>query len=201
LLLAVKMRVLVIADSHGKKLQAIFERLEPAWTVLIVTLGRRTNLLSDLYDSRRMELIRFRPDAIILHSGHNDIVAHARHNREPIGVRELFPKVMSFRRKLVDNHPLATVFLSSLYPRTQGADFSLEQVGIYNRMAKRHMESVRSASKSGGFRRLLNRVLWVSVKQCKEEIKYFDRGGLHLNAEGREAICVAWIAQLKGEAD
>ena len=194
------MRVLVVADSHGKKLHAIFERLEPAWTVLIVTLGRRTDLLSDLYDSRRMELIRYRPDAVILHSGHNDIVAHARHNRVPIGVRELLPKVMAFRAKLVVNHPMATVFLSSIYPRTQGAGFSEEQVGIYNRMAQRYMESIRSASNSGGFRRLLNRELWISVKKSKEDIKWFDRGGLHLNAEGREIICVAWIAQLKGEA-
>jgi hypothetical protein len=196
-LLAIGMRVLIVADSHGKKLQAMFTSLEPAWTVLIVTLGRRTDLLCDFYNSRRTELIRFRPDAVIMHSGHNDIVAHARYNREPIGVRELFTKVMDFRMRLVSDHPSAEIYLSSMYPRTEGDNFSKEQVGVYNRMAHRHMESVRSASNGGGFHRMLNRELWKSVKKCEENSSYFDRDGLHLNVTGRKVVCEAWITQVK----
>jgi len=191
------MKLLIVADSHGKKLQTIFKKLEPEWNVLVIALGRKTSLLRHFYDGRLAELIAYDPDAIVLHSGHNDVAYHGRFNREPIGIVELLPELLDFRGYLQVNHPRAIIYLSSLFPRTQADNFSVEQMGIYNRMAKRYMESVRSASNSGNFRRLLNRVLWKSIKKCEVNPEYFDGGGLHLNVTGQEAVCVAWIAELQ----
>ena len=192
------MKLLIVADSHGRDLQGIIKRLEPDWDILVIWLGQKTSLLRQYYDGRLSEILAYNPDTIILHSGHNDVAFHVRYNREPIGIVELFPEVMDFREYLQANHPRASIYLSSLFPRTESGNFNIEQTGIYNRMAKRYMETVRSAANSGNFGRLLNRVLWKSVKKCIEIPEYFDRGGLHLNATGKESICAAWIADLSG---
>jgi hypothetical protein len=191
------MKLMIVADSHGRDLQSIIKRLEPDWNILVIWLGQKTSLLRQYYDGRLSEILAYNPDSIVLHSGHNDVAFHVRYNCEPIGIVELLPEVMDFKGYLQVNHPSATIYWSSLFPRTQAGNFNMEQTGIYNRKAKRYMESLRSASNSENFGRLLNQVLWKSIKKCVEDPKYFDGGGLHLNATGKESICVAWIAELK----
>ena len=136
---------------------------------------------------------------IILHSGHNDVSAHHRHNRNPVGLRELFVALVEFRRVLEENHQGAVVYISSLFPQVKGPIISLDQVGRYNELAKRFIEMIRSASNKGEIRGLLNRILWTSVKQATVTQKYFSWDGLHLSADGQQVICADWVRQIFGE--
>jgi hypothetical protein len=70
------MCALVLSDSHGKGLKAVFEEIRPAWDVMGVAYGRKTQELLLHYEERKGQIEQFRPDVIVLHSGHNDVAAH-----------------------------------------------------------------------------------------------------------------------------
>jgi lysophospholipase L1-like esterase len=184
--------------SHMRELKAVIEGMDPSLSVQLLSLGRNTRQLRLLYETRKEDVIKFGPDAIVLQSGHNDVSAHSRYNRDPVGVRELYAALQDFEKLLRENHPSAIVFVSSLFPRVKGPSISTDQVGRYNELAKRFMEMIRSATNRGVFRGILNRELWSSVKQAKVTEKYFCWDGLHLSADGQRVVCACWIKQLHG---
>jgi lysophospholipase L1-like esterase len=189
------MRVLVVSDSHGKKLKTILKELKPGWLFMIIPIGGKTSEIRQSYLRRQVSIAHFRPDLIVLHAGHNDLMAHPIHNQNPTFIKQYFPHLVAFASLIRGHFPAATFFLSGLFPRKASRTMTVGQAYQYNKLARRFNEMVRSSARSIGFRRLLNCFLWESVRQARVDPQYLSEDGLHLNAVGRRALCLDWISQ------
>jgi lysophospholipase L1-like esterase len=189
------MRVLVISDSHGKKLKNILEELKPGWLFMTLPIGGKTSEIRQNYLNHQVSITHFRPDVIVLHAGHNDLMAHPVHNKSPTFIKQYFPHLLAFVALVRGHFPTSNFYLSGLFPRKSSRRMTSDEALKYNKLARRFNEMVRSASKSIGFRRLLNCFLWGSVRQAIVDPQFLDEDGLHLNAVGRKALCVDWLKQ------
>ena len=190
------MRVLVISDSHRKKLKTVMEKLKPGWFFMTIPLGGKTSEIRLNYLNHRMSIDHFHPDAIVLHAGHNDLMAHPVHNHRPTFIKQYFPHLLEFVELIRGHYPYSEFYLSGMFPRKSGGRLTDDQAFQYNKLARRFNELVRSSSRSVGFKRLLNCFLWESVRQAKVDPQFLCEDGLHLNAGGRKALCVDWFRQI-----
>jgi lysophospholipase L1-like esterase len=186
----------MLTDSHGRGLEKILNTERPDLWIYSIIVGDVTRSLRSQYNARLRGIYQFMPDIVILHCGHNDLVHHPRHNNSPSHGKYFFPEVESFVKELQEDHPLALVIYSSIFPRTVCSNFTLAQKLIYNRLAVRFGAMARSSSNTEGYVCVLNGGLWSKVRKFIEHPRYFLPDGLHLNDEGRKVVCAGWISVL-----
>jgi lysophospholipase L1-like esterase len=190
------MRLLLVTDSHGRKMSTVLTVKRPDLIVYNIIVGRVNSTIQAKYDSRLRQVIRFRPDAVICHFGHNDLVHHPCHNAEPEHGKYFFPTVLQFVQRLEANHPMARIIYSSPFPRTVGPGLTAEQKLVYNREAVRFGAMARSSANQEGYECSLNGGLWLKVRKWLENPKYFLPDGLHLNELGQKVVADGWISVL-----
>jgi hypothetical protein len=117
------MRLMIVTDSHGKGMKTVIEGIRPDWIILEVVFGRKTSELLLHFQERHEDVVRFCPDVTILHSGHNDVVAHHRYNPEPTHTRQLLPQLVEFVHLIDSICPDTTVYLSCMFPPDFGGTF------------------------------------------------------------------------------
>ena len=188
------MRILLLADSHGIRMDMkMMDRINGC-VVKSVQVSQRTSLIRRKYVSKLDEIIRFRPDIILLHTGHNDIMRHPVHNQHPTHLKYYFEELQNFCSLLMANHPHALFLLSSAFPRTVGPAMDSVKKRQYNRLAVRLGAMVRAYAIRGNFGYLLNSVLWISVRQLEEQANLFRSDGLHLTSAGQDAVADGWVS-------
>jgi hypothetical protein len=64
----------------------------------------------------------------------------------------------------------------------------------YNKLASRFGALTQSTCTKEGIRFMLNGVLWISVRQAKENPDFFLDDGLHLCKDGQEIVAREWIS-------
>ena len=131
------MRLLLVADSHGREMGSVIRGINKEWTVLTVRVSSQTAAVRERYLQRLSEIRQFEPEAIVLHVGHNDISHHAYYNPDPKHVKDFFPAILEFVGLLQGNHPSARVFYSSVFPRSTGPNMNDKNRHSYNKLASR----------------------------------------------------------------
>jgi lysophospholipase L1-like esterase len=190
------MKLLIVADSHGRGMATVIHGLNKEWIVMTVFVGGQTEAVRDRYLDRLTEIRQFDPSRIILHVGHNDLNFHPRYNQDPQFVKELFPVVLGFIHLLQANHPAARIHYSSIFPRTIGPHMNEVSRKSYNKLASRYGCLTQSTCRKEGHRFMLNGALWISVRQARENSDYFLEDGLHLSADGQKVVARDWIKEL-----
>jgi lysophospholipase L1-like esterase len=194
------MRLLLVADSHGRGMGSVIHRLNTDWTVMTVRVSSQTSAVRERYVQRLAEIRQYEPEAIILHVGHNDLSHHEYYNPTPKHVKDFFPSVLEFVRLLQGNHPSARVFYSSVFPRSTGPTMSDKERRSYNKLASRFGALTQSTCTKEEIRFMLNGVLWISVRQAKENPDFFLDDGLHLCKGGQEIVAREWISTVANTA-
>jgi lysophospholipase L1-like esterase len=187
------MHLLIVSDSHGRELKEVFDKEYPRWVVKIIVVGAGTDQVRETYMRRQQDAISFRPDNIILHVGHNDVVYHSYHNRSPRHIKEFFLDVLSFLGLLQEAHPELKLFYSTMLPRASSRVMSEEKKSQYNSLSARFGVRAQSSCRREGYGFLLNACLWQSLRQKIENPDFFDAGGLHLNKTGKRVMVEGWM--------
>jgi lysophospholipase L1-like esterase len=195
------MRVLVISDSHGRKMAEVLERKKTNWNVLTLSLGRKIPAIRRLYQSKLRAIRRFRPDIVVMHLGHNDLVLHHLHNMDPNFITTVLADLYAFAGRVASDLPRSRIYLSSMFPRVEAEWFDESMVGKYNRMARRFGERLRSQSNQIGsvFHAIINRKLWGRIARWETLPGNHKIDGLHLCREGRDVVGDGWIKAILNE--
>ena len=193
------MRLLLVADSHGRELSELVTRNYRGWSVFSIIVGQKTSDIKARYESRVEAAVRFHPDYVILHCGHNDVVFHPRYTKEPQHIKHFFPEILDFLQLLARNHDQARIIYSALIPRGVGPYMSEGDRDSYNRLACRFGVRATTSCHDSGFQVLQNFCMWKSVRKSTEDISLLDEGGLHLNAIGKKVLVDYWIAAISND--
>ena len=189
------MKLLLISDSHGRQLDEYIKREVPSMTVRTVMVPGKISEIRGQYREELQELVLFNPEVIVLHMGHNDLVAHWSHNTQPLFITAVFHMLMELKDEVHFNFPEATIFVSSTLPRVpDDYSFDGDRALRYNRIARRFGQMVCSGSKRipSYYHNLQNRGLWGRITQLAPNLMRFDAGGLHLSAFGKIALVSGW---------
>jgi hypothetical protein len=144
------MRILLIAYSHGRDMGVKLNNVGRRNTILPIYVGRKLSVVDALYTSKIAQIRNFHPEVVIVHCGHNDVMAHPVYNTHPQHIKYFVPVLVSFCNKIREDHPGARIYLSSIYPRSIGYHFSEDSRQKYNKLAFRYGELLRSATNRNG---------------------------------------------------
>jgi lysophospholipase L1-like esterase len=194
----IMVNILLISDSHGKRMASILERKNDGWSVLTLRLGQKVSSIRGLYRRKLPTIRRFRPDGVIFLVGHNDLVMHPVHNLSPRFITAVFHTVLEFIVEIAANFPMVRILASSLLPRVVADRFGEVETGGYNRIARRFGERLRSAGNQRGavFSATVNRRLWGRIARWEVLPGNHMIDGLHLNSAGREIMATGWMEAL-----
>ena len=190
------MRILLIADSHGKKMSEKLAALRDDIEVFPVVLPRCTIVVRGLYRDELQWITEFDPEFVLSHMGHNDIVYHHEHNQHPLFITAAFHIQLEVAQEVSVNFPGAQIVLSSMLPRVQGYDYSCEDAIRYNKIARRYGQMLVKESYSGlepHYVPTLNRPFWDTISSAEGKQSFFNDGGLHLNHEGKLILAREWM--------
>ena len=193
------MRVLVLADSHGRDMDIAIREVDKNMDVRVIAHAGPTPRVWTRYLAREEEMIQFDPQCIVLHVGHNDLTFHPVHNINPIHPICVYPEIMGYFAKLEQRFPTARVIYSCVYPRTIGPYMDFEMKASFNHQIYQYGKGVIFNCKKREQRYVLNRVLWFSPRESREHPVYFLRDGLHLKDYGKVAVARGWVKAMKAE--
>ena len=189
------MKLLVVSDSHGRHIDEYIKREIPSMIVRTLMVPGKISEIRGQYREELMELVNFKPDIIVMHMGHNDLVAHRTHNTQPLFITAVFHLLMELKDEVHYNFPGASIFVSSILPRMpDDYAFDADRTWRYNRMARRFGQMVCSGGKreNSFYQSLPNRDLWGRITQLEAYSMRFDAGGLHLSPFGKIALVSGW---------
>jgi lysophospholipase L1-like esterase len=197
------MRLLILSDSHGRGMSRAMEAIDNGMHVMTVRKGRKIPSIRGLYRDKISSIRRFRPEVVLIHVGHNDLVPHTLFNPRPLFITSILHQVRELVQEVSATLPGVYIVVSSILPRVTGDGFGSEAVGRYNRLAKRFGEMVRSASRNAGafFLSTVNRIMWGRIARNEPLHGFHKSDGLHLNAEGRRRLAHGWIRLLNAMRD
>ena len=127
--------MLLISDSHGHDMATILHEVQPGCAVMVVQVGRNISAIRLMYSAKLRGILSFKPEVIVVHLGHNDIVAHPVHNPSPRHLKYFVPVLLDFCETIQMDHPAARLMISNLFPRTVGPRFTESMRKGYNRLA------------------------------------------------------------------
>ena len=191
------MIILLVSDSHGHVMGSTIEGIDSECQVMTISVGGKLGSIRSMYNARLNEVLLFRPDVIIVHSGHNDVMPHPRYDSQPVFMKFFIPQLERFRTQLLTNHPLSVIYFSSMLPRTTGPDFDSRQRDSYNKLCIRFRDMLRAAANRGGLKVLLNCSMWASVRFSREKPGQHLLDGLHLNGTGRKTVAQEWLSKIR----
>ena len=188
-------RMLYIASSHGKSMDWAIRHVDHRVQVKgIWKSGGKVLEMIEIVKKRMGEILRFDPDCIIIHLGHNDISYHYKFNPRPRKVKLVVEDLHVFYLALSFMMPNAKVVVSCPFPRV-----SSEESGYTAKMAKGYNgEAVRASERLGSKKRDIStcfvKSLWKRVKKDEGNSIYFQPcDGLHLLPAGKIVVAREWL--------
>jgi hypothetical protein len=144
------MRVLILSDSHGRKMGSYLRHLDRHIDVRILSLGQKLPSVRGYYRSELRRIQRRIPDVVLIHLGHNDLMLHNKHNPDPLFITVVFHQILEFVAEIEHDLPRCKILVSSLLPRVPGDILGIYGTGQYNRMAYRFYKMLRSLGNQDG---------------------------------------------------
>ena len=132
------MKLLYISSSHGRGMEATLKNVDPTLNVMSIwrSGGKIVDLQTDLQMQHR-QVRRFRPEAVVIHLGHNNVCYHPTKNIRPTHSVAAIDQIET----LIDNVkfliPEAREYVSELFPRAPGYGMSEEAAVCYNKLVWR----------------------------------------------------------------
>ena len=150
------------------------------------------------YRRQLRAITRFRPDIIVVHMGHNDMVRHHRKNPTPSLSTTVAQRTIAFCTQVQANHPHSQIYISATFPRTYTRRSSLTcpEVNSYNKKMKRQGQRLITLASLSNFNCLINNTMWKKISASIENDALYLPDGLHLNSEGQTAIIKEWLADI-----
>ena len=192
------MKILLLGDSHCRDLDSIFKEISSSYVIYTVSTGDQLDAIATKFRNKVQSIIRFDPDSVILHGGHNDMARHPRYNRRPQVSKPTARKTMQLAREVHSYLPSAKIFVSNVFPRTftDRSILSQSEVHKYNETSKRHGPQLRALTGIEGFNMLINDCMWLHISSAQEESSHFLIDGLHLNKSGQLAVVREWLSYI-----
>jgi lysophospholipase L1-like esterase len=193
------MKYLIVGDSHVWDLPKYLRELDTNATSLIISKGRRTAEVIQMYRDELFEIVCFDPEVIVIHLGHNDMAEHRIHNVRPPHPLAVTAQLIGFAGEVATNFPSAKFLLSATLPRchTETANLPLTKIMTYNKSCKRLGQGLRHDATPHGIQVGLNNRFWAKISKALQQTKYYLPDGLHLNPEGKRALAKSWLIDLK----
>jgi hypothetical protein len=173
------MKLCVLSDSHGRNMRDFLLEWEPEWEIQVFSLGRQLSEIRNLYISKKDQINRFAPDALILHAGHNDLSHHSIFNPVPTQPLHFFAKTLGFLDQLTDDLVDCDVYYSSLFPRSVGPSYNWDRKNQYNECVIGFGRMVAHVCSMEERPYLINESLWLDPESSEENSSYVDDRGLH----------------------
>ena len=192
------MQIIFIGDSHCRDLARAFGILFPTHHLYTIKVGGSMDSIMDKYHQKIGIITFLKPDYIVIHMGHNNIVYHPIYNRSPDMAKQVAEININHANEIRTNHPNAKMFVSTIFPRsfTRSSALSLPEVKEYNNIAKRHGKRIRSLAKAAGLHSFINNSSWLKISIAKEDSTMFHLDGLHLSPAGCKKIITEWMSLL-----
>lgn len=188
-----QMKVLLLADSHGRDMCEWIEQLFPAVLTRDITYpgGEISDIMLSL-ENRLPYFTNWNPTHIICHAGHNSIVPHPSKPMPIQFITDLVEDIKKMIAKLQGWFPNAYVCFSGLFPRTPTHRFSERRALGYNAKVFR----IGRYLKRAGIRFIFAEQLWFHVRRHEPRYEMFWWDGLHLSLTGKEAVALTWMEYL-----
>ena len=196
------MKLLILADSHGKEMVPIMLRqshqLEPPLPLEIFSVirGRSIEIIRGDYRKKLAEIRRFEPDHVLIHAGHNNMVRHEIYNRSPAFITAVVHMNFELAVEVRATFPDIKIFISTLLPRVSSRLMTSHQATQYNRLCKRYGQHLMSNENVHGYVTVLNRPFWLRISLAEPNGALLARDGLHATDAGREILSELWLASL-----
>jgi hypothetical protein len=147
---------------------------------------------------RRAAVIHFDPTFAIIHCGHNNIVEHPVHNRNPLYSQTVIDLQIQLAQDIQVFLPNCVMACSSIFPRTHTCASLLDpkEVADYNKLAKRYGQRMRASCEINNIRFSLNNIFWKKISKSEEDPDNYLIDGLHLNPEALQAVGREWITSI-----
>ena len=172
------MRLLYVSSSHGRGMDFALRYVNPSVQVLgIWKSGARIQHMSDLIGQEMGNILRFGPEFIIIHLGHNDLTIHPKKKTPARKVKDVVLDLQTLGIAMNIMIPTAKVIYSCPYPRVMAKDFSLKQAKGYNGEANRTLQ--RLGSKKRGLTIIFVKPLWLSrKKKLGNPLRFMSKDGI-----------------------
>lgn len=187
------MKLLILADSHGRDMVELFDKLFPDILTRDITIPGGN--LPDLRQSLEHRLPYFKswnPSHIIIHAGHNAIAPHPSNNMTTIFLTDLVKMIKEMIKQIEDWFPESKVCFSGLFPRTPNSRFSETLTRAYNSKLLRIGRYLTKAKLNFIFAGRL----WFKMRPCTPRYEMYYWDGLHLSHKGKEAVAKIWAEYL-----
>jgi hypothetical protein len=190
--------VLVIGDSHCRDLDVSIAKAYPNVKSYIISVGQQTDSIMEAYFHELQQVTSFKPDFIILHTGHNEIAYHRTKNTIPKDSTQTTVITISAATVLQNDHPKAVIIISSIFPRCLTMKSSLRQQDLlhYNRTAERHGRRLHTEASKIHLHVFKNNFMWKSKSDILVKTHLFLRDGLHLTNEAKSYVISRWMGEI-----
>ena len=196
------MRLLLLADSHGKGMLPLLHTqaglLEPPLDLqqFHVIRGRSIEIIRGDYRNELANIMTFSPDRVLIHAGHNNMVRHDIYNRNPLFITAVVHILLEFVVEVRASFPNTEIFVSTLLPRKASRQMSSLEATQYNRICKRFGQHVLSNQLAYNYVAVLNRPFWLRISLCEPNGLLLSSDGLHVTNTGRGVLAELWLNAL-----
>lgn len=189
-----KMRILLLADSHGRELGEIMTTMSPHMTVESLWMpGGKIKDVKDMIVGNKDWIIHYNPTYVIFHTLHNQLAWHARSNPTVEHFEEVVQELEEVIKILIDLVPLAVPFVSGLFPRIASKYMAEDKVKGYNTKAQRVGRYI--VQRCHYF--LYVRELWLQPYKGTANPDCFNkRDGLHFCYFGKREVARNWVEHI-----
>jgi hypothetical protein len=191
-------RLLMIGDSHIRRIEEPFRAMYPSANLKIISAGSKTHIIIDHYRDHIEELIEYDPTHIILHEGHNNMAHDPSRNPLPEISRDVCRRTLWFAALIHSSHPNAKLYISATLPRAikKASTLNPTRTLAFNKGMKRHRQRIRTVASRNNHRHLINDFIWECISQAQEKTELYLEDGLHLNDEGLKLQSYTWLSIL-----
>jgi hypothetical protein len=167
--------------------------------VLVVSVGGNTAAIMQKYATELTRITAFNPEFVILHTGNNELGYHSTKNPNPKDSTQTTAVTLNAAHTIHANHPLATIFLSSAFPRilTRTSLLRYEELMIYNNTVKRYSSRLMTAATGANYQSFRNNIIWKDKKTLRVKTQLFLLDGLHLTDSAKTLVIIDWVDKIK----
>jgi hypothetical protein len=193
------MRLLVVGDSHCRNMYTAIKASHEHIRIMVVFKPTTIDQIADLIlVQKRAAVIHFDPNFAVIHCGHNNIVEHPVHNRNPLYSQTVIDLQIQLAQDIQVFLPNCVMACSSIFPRTYKHASLLDpkEVTDYNKLAKRYGQRMRASCEINNIRFSLNNIFWKKISKSEEDPDNYLNDGLHLNSVALQAVGREWISSI-----
>ena len=139
------MRILLLSDSHGSRMQDVLYSLRSGLDVFNICMpgGTISTVQRRVFESMA-QIKLFNPDCVLFHVGHNDCAYHPTKCPTPCNGQELCDRMELFVKYVHTHVPFCRKYISCLLPRVPHGFFHADLTRSYNHLSSHASQRFRA---------------------------------------------------------